>query len=518
MNQNHYFLRHLVEELRRILVYARLKQCFSQDKDELILGFERQNGEDFWMRALFHPEFSTLQFPESFHRAGRNSIDLFSDILLYEVQEVYLFENERAFSINFLNGYRLLFKLYGNRGNVILFQEDSHIAQFQKKLKKDLEINPENLDRPINQSKQAFVEHGLKLTFPTFGKEIFQLMEANGFEALDRDSQWEVLQGILQELGEPYFYIYSNTSGVQLHLLKKDEPILFETSSAMEALNQLYYFYWVVGEFNKKKHDLIRKFEQFLLKSGIHLTNLKKQLEAKETGVSLEELGHIIMANTFAIPEGSTQIELDNFYTNQKIKIDLNPKLNPIQNAENYYRKSKNFLKEIEQLKMTIHQRELQKSRVEEALENCQLAHNNKGLRPFLNLAEEISHIHEKQIEEFPFKEFILEGWTIWVGKSAKNNDLLTFKYAKKNDLWLHARDVPGSHVIIRNPNNKGVPSFVKEAAASLAAYYSKRNTENFVPVIITPRKYVRKTKDLEIGQVLIDREEVLLVHPKEKI
>ncbi len=518
MNQNYYFLKHLVEELRRILMYARLKQCFSQDKDELILGFERQNGEDFWIRALFHPEFSTLEFPENFHRAGKNSINLFSEILLYEVQDIKLFENERAFSINFLSGYSLLFKLYGNRGNVILFQEEDHISQFQKKLKKDLEINILNLDRNIDQSYEAFLSQGFKNTFPTFGKEIYQIMLDRGFEALSYQEQWEKIKDILVELEKGHFYIYSNERGVQLHLMKKEEPILFETNSAIEALNKLYYFFWVVGEFNSKKYGLIQKFETYLTKTKNHLNNLKKQLEAKENGTTLEEIGHILMANSQTIPEGAKQIELFNFYTNKTIKIDLNPKLNAIQNAENYYRKSKNFLKELDQLKQAIAQRESQTQKVQEAIENLHLVENNKGLRPFLPLADEIGRNQEKVAEEFPFKEFFLDGWTIWVGRSAKNNDLLTFKYGKKNDLWLHARDVPGSHVIIRNPNNKGVPNYIKEAAASLAAFNSKRSTEKLVPVIITPKKYIRKTKDLEVGQVLVDREEVIIVPPKERI
>ena len=94
-------------------------------------------------------------------------------------------------------------------------------------------------------------------------------------------------------------------------------------------------------------------------------------------------------------------------------------------------------------------------------------------------------------------------------------NDLLTFKYAKKTDFWLHARDVPGSHVIIRNPQNKPIPKPVIERAASLAAYYSKRQHEKLVPVQMTHRKYIRKTKDLSVGQVIVEREEVVIVEPR---
>jgi predicted ribosome quality control (RQC) complex YloA/Tae2 family protein len=143
-----------------------------------------------------------------------------------------------------------------------------------------------------------------------------------------------------------------------------------------------------------------------------------------------------------------------------------------------------------------------------------QKAETRKQLKPFLRLLSQQSP-SVAPAAEIPFKEFIVDGWVIWVGKSAKNNDLLTLKYAKKFDLWLHARDVAGSHVIIRNPNQQKVPDYIIEKAAGLAAYFSKRQTESLCPVIVTPKKYVRKTRDLLAGQVIVDREEsVVLVVP----
>jgi predicted ribosome quality control (RQC) complex YloA/Tae2 family protein len=91
---------------------------------------------------------------------------------------------------------------------------------------------------------------------------------------------------------------------------------------------------------------------------------------------------------------------------------------------------------------------------------------------------------------------------------------LLTQRYARKEDLWLHARDVSGSHVIIRRQAGKKYPIPVIEKAAALAAYHSKRRTDTLCPVIVTPKKYVRKTRDLLEGQVIIDKEEVIMIEP----
>jgi predicted ribosome quality control (RQC) complex YloA/Tae2 family protein len=105
-------------------------------------------------------------------------------------------------------------------------------------------------------------------------------------------------------------------------------------------------------------------------------------------------------------------------------------------------------------------------------------------------------------------------GFRILVGRSAEANDTLLQQYTAKDDLWLHARDVPGSHVIIKHQSGNKFPRPVVERAAQLAAFHSKRRNENLCAVIFVPRKYVRKRKGDPAGTVHVDREEVILVVP----
>jgi predicted ribosome quality control (RQC) complex YloA/Tae2 family protein len=121
----------------------------------------------------------------------------------------------------------------------------------------------------------------------------------------------------------------------------------------------------------------------------------------------------------------------------------------------------------------------------------------------------------EKAREEArtPFREFETNGYKIYVGKDAKNNDELTFGFAKPNDVFLHARGVSGSHVIIRNGSREYPQKQVLEFAASIAAHYSKARTSGIVPVAYTMRKFVKKAKG-QPGAVLLDREEVIYVKP----
>jgi predicted ribosome quality control (RQC) complex YloA/Tae2 family protein len=115
------------------------------------------------------------------------------------------------------------------------------------------------------------------------------------------------------------------------------------------------------------------------------------------------------------------------------------------------------------------------------------------------------------------YYHFILEDkYHVFVGKDSKSNDLLTLKFAKQNDLWFHARGLPGSHVVLRIENTKeAVPKNIIKSAASIAAFYSKAKTAGTVPVSYTFKKFVIKKKGMEPGKVLLLKESSILVKPE---
>jgi predicted ribosome quality control (RQC) complex YloA/Tae2 family protein len=516
MHNNYFFLQKLVVQLRQKLMYARLKQCFSQEKDELVLGFERQNGEDFWIKCVLGSQFSILQFPEQFHRAGRNSVDLFSELLLAEVQAVEMFKNERAFSIHLLGDFVLVFKLFGNRSNLILFRDSTYQSQFQGRLKNDQSMDLRQIDRVIQQDAQAFIENDCDVfsLFPTLGKEGLAYLHRNGFDTLMAQDRWLLVEQMLNVLDQNIFFIVESEKGVYLTLFPVDD-YLFKSTNPIEALNKLYGFHFSIGEFKKEKNLILAALDRKLTKTQNYLDDLHRQKVLRDSNVPYEEIGNILMANLHAIPANISHVILEDFYRNQAIQIKLNGTLSAAQNAENYYRKSKNFSKELAYWQANVDKKSQEISHIQEQISAVNQTESRKALKSFAGILTQNKKA-EVEGNEIPFKQFEVDGWVIWVGKSAKNNDLLTLKYAKKFDLWLHARDVAGSHVIIRNPNQKVVPKYVVEKAAGLAAYFSKRQSDSLCPVIVTPKKYVRKTKDLLAGQMIVDREEeVVLVKPE---
>jgi predicted ribosome quality control (RQC) complex YloA/Tae2 family protein len=220
------------------------------------------------------------------------------------------------------------------------------------------------------------------------------------------------------------------------------------------------------------------------------------------------------MANLHQIPARSESAELFDFYHDKQITVKLKKDLSPQKNAETYYRKSKNEKIERDKLKESIALKEQELQQAETYLQAIDGIEQLKELRKYLkehSLTDEKAAPTPDQL----FKKTEYMGYEIWIGRNAKNNDLLTQKYAFKEDLWLHAKDVTGSHVIIKYQAGKNFPEPVIEKAAELAAYYSRMRTDSLVPVIYTPKKYVRKPKGLPEGAVVVDKEKVIMVEPK---
>jgi len=114
-----------------------------------------------------------------------------------------------------------------------------------------------------------------------------------------------------------------------------------------------------------------------------------------------------------------------------------------------------------------------------------------------------------------PYYKFTLDKWEILVGKSARDNDVLTFKVARPNDFWFHAQNVTGSHVVLRNPQKLiSAPKSIIERAAGIAAFYCKAKHSGIVPVVYTMKKYVWKGKNSPPGLVSIKFEKSIIVEP----
>lgn len=507
MHHNFYFIQRLAQELQETLEGSTIKEAFSQNKDELILGFSITHKGDFFIKANLSRSFSCLSFTNDFARSKRNSVDLFLEIIGAKVLSVRWFLNERAFYID-LGEYKLVFKLFGRFSNVILFKDEISVFLFNRNFIDDHKKMFSNYHRDIDQSYDEYLRQGFNKTFPTLRGEVEAKLKEDSFFDKSTKEQYDQISQLIERFSTSKVYVGLKEDVWRLSFWKGELTGYKEFENSVEALNY----------FNQKyvTSEALTKGKQVVLKE--HLGKLKKlkkthaQLLVRkdkiESQVPEKELADIIMANLFAIPERSKSIKLFDFYRNQQISIPLKKDLSPQANAERYYRRAKKQHLEVTNIDKNISGIILKINDLETEIETINSFKSFKELKPYLKE----SKVPNDEVQLFKYYE--KDSYKILVGRNSKNNDLLTLKYAKKDDLWLHAKDVSGSHVIIKHQSGKTVPHYIIEYAASIAAYYSKRKTDSLCPVSVTPKKFVRKVKGSPPGAVIVEKEKVVLVKP----
>jgi predicted ribosome quality control (RQC) complex YloA/Tae2 family protein len=514
MHNNYFLLRQLAAELNTCLNGSIVSECFSQNKDELIIRFETTE-KSFFIKASLVPEFCCLSFPESFNRARKNSVDLFGEIIGQRVSGVTSFRNERCFSIELSAGFLLLFKMHGNRSNVVLFHNQQPTALFRNHLRQDLSLQIEELNKEIDWSRESFLKNrqNLKQHYFTFGKVVWHYLETEHINTSSADEQWKAIQDIRKRLEAPSYYITELEGRLILSLLPIG-TIQTTHTSAVLALRDFFVRYSVQTGFLKEKQAAhsalsirLKNTENYMVKAGQKLTEI-------ESDNHYRLWADLIMANLHLVKPQLDTLELPDFYQDQKpVTVKLKKELSGQKNAELYYRKAKNHHIEVTKLKESIARKQREEETLRQYLEQVHHAADVMTLRQVVTQAG-LTKVSRQTEAPLPYHEVEFKGFKIWVGKNAKSNDVLTLKHTYKEDLWLHAKDVAGSHVVVKHQAGKKFPNEVIERAAQLAAYHSKRKTDSLCPVAVTQKKYIRKRKGDAPGAVRVEREDVIMVEP----
>lgn len=514
MHNNYYFLRKLSAELEGQLTGSVVSECFSQDKDELLIRFETKTSP-FFLKASLQPELCCLSFPHEFNRARKNSVDLFELLIGQRVERITQFENERSFSLDFSNQFSLVFKMHGNRSNLVLIEKEKVIEIFRNHLLADFEIQKQNLNRLIDWSYEAFEAHlqELQTLYVTFGKPIWAFLNRNGFQEKSHIEQWQAIQDLLNYLKNPTYYITEVEGKLTLSLFP-DGTIQKKSKSAREALHEFYLLFTRSYTFLEEKNKLLAVVKNKFSGCVSYLVKAYEKKREIEKDTHYKTWADVVMANLHLIKPGSDKIILTDFYTQKPLEIKLKKELSAQKNAEVFYRKSKNRHIEIQKLSESITAKEKELASWKQHMLAIECITELKELRAYADNHSLKKDITQKE-KPLPYYETEHMGFQIWIGKNAQHNDTLTLKHTHKEDLWLHAKDVAGSHVVIKYQASKNFPKEVIERAAQLAAYHSKRKTDSLCPVTFTPKKFVRKRKGDPPGAVVVEREEVILVEPK---
>lgn len=540
MSFDGFFLHHMVEELRRELVNGRIQKINQPFEQELVLQI-RSNRQSHRLLLSAHPVFGRIQLTQTtFENPAQPSTFIMvlrkylQGALIESIEQV---ENDRIVEMTVSNKNEigdhiqatLIIEIMGKHSNILLVDKSSHKilevikhVGFSQNSYRTLLPGSTYISPPSTESLNPFTIKDEKLF------EILQTQETTAknlqslFQGLGRDTANE-LESILVSEKLSTFRNFFN---------QETKPCLTETSfSPVPFANQveepfaslsdlLDTYYKDKAERDRVKQqasELIRRVENELQKNRHKLKKQEKELLATDNAEEFRQKGELLTTFLHQVPNDQDQVILDNYYTNQPITIALDKALTPNQNAQRYfkrYQKLKEAVKYltdlIEETKATILY-----------LESVETVLNQAGLEEIAEIREELiqtGFIRRRQREKIqkrkkPEQYLASDGKTIiYVGRNNLQNEELTFKMARKEELWFHAKDIPGSHVVISG--NLDPSDEVKTDAAELAAYFSQGRLSNLVQVDMIEIKKLNKPTGGKPGFVTYTGQKTLRVTP----
>ena len=539
---NYYTLLAVAGSLSELLPGKALGVVFSQDRDELVVGFEGfgpvlvvccRAGET---TCFLHPRFA---------RARRNSVELMPEARGRIIDRVWLEASDRVLALSCRDGSRLMFQLYSPHANALLVDRDGNILDAFKRASKlrgtPLElrsgsavVEPVALRDHLAASAGSALLHALKRWMPELGPILTQeLLDRAGLEGTipaeepDRTQiarlEHEV-ENLREEIQEPHPHVYlgAGNDAVRLSLvslghLKGKETRHFE--EIHEAIRFTLYRRRAAKAFLLRQRELLHHLRQVADRATRSLQRMRadQKRTRREEGYSL--FGELLLTHLHEIPEGADLVTLPHSGGPQRIPLD--PSISVARNAQRYFEKARVARHGAEaavRRAASLERRAGLATAMIEEVETCRDRDQLEELMRARRTAADALGLGSREADraDVPFRVFTVEGgFEVWAGKNSANNDLLTLRYARPKDLWFHARGSGGSHVILRTGSAPGEPpKRAKEQAAAIAAYYSKMRRASLVPVTVTEKKYVRKVRGAPAGTVHVERESVLFAAP----
>jgi len=536
---------HLATEFHRLLAGAVCGLPFTYQKNDLHIPLENAGDWRSLQFCLQAPlPFLTLEahLPQPKHK-----ISVLGEMAGKSITSVACQRHNRQILFVLDNGAaQLLFRLYGINGNVFLLDQSGQVLDSFKKIKKTAqpfefkvqEFQPSRqhlperdrieqlLSQSSDQTLMTFLNKSLQPVLPkTLVTEICFRKGLNPKELLInlKPTQVEALAAALCELenelkisslriypAEPPVF-----SLVELHALKAQNAIPFD--SLIAAGNEFIRRFLNAYRLAERKKALIRQTDLLLATAQRKLVNQKNDLANLPTLANYREWADTLMALASQVPPRVSSVTLPSLNAAvNEITIPLDPKLNAVSNAQRYYAKARQIDESRAELAQKIAETEDLIRRYETARQQIADTTDFKALRTIsTQLPVPVQAQSSIEMAHQPYTRFVLEGWEIFIGKSARDNDELTLKIARPNDFWFHAQGTTGSHVVVRNPGKTAVlPRDIREKVAGLAAFYSKAKHSTVVPVIFTQCKYVSKPRHSAPGAVAVRLEKSLIVEP----
>lgn len=268
---------------------------------------------------------------------------------------------------------------------------------------------------------------------------------------------------------------------------------------------------------------IANNIERCQKKIALHTENIRKAQNRDKYKI----FGDLLTANLYRIEQNQTSIKVENYYSEalETIEIPLKPELSPSKNAQRYYKlyakakaTEKHANEQLKNAKDELEYLETVLDAVNRASEYTDISEIREELSEQSYIPQNNSKKKKSTKKSAPLEFASSEGYTILVGRNNKQNDELTIKSAFSTDMWLHTKNIPGSHVLIRTNGTGEVPDNTLVEAATIAAYYSKAQKGTGIPVDYTLVKNIRKPNGSKPGFVIYETNYTVYVTPDEKL
>ena len=572
------FLRHLKKEITDRALGARVDKIYQPNKEELVFLLRtRQEAFKLLLSARANsPRIHFTQYAPENPKVPPMLCMLLrkrlSGAKLVEVRQPGL---ERLLYLDFDAANELgdkvrlslVIEIMGKYSNIILVDGQGKIVDALKRVDEEmssqrlvqpglayelppaqnkpcmLECQPEEIveaivHQPKNQSLNKGILNALQGLSPVVCREI-EHQVGRGQELFTRDltqEQRERLRFFLERL----FITVRDTAGEPYMVTKiKGKPMEFSFLNIVQygtlaSVSRWEDFSSLLDEFyeERDRQDRMRVKAQDLLRLLANASerlsrkiNLQRgELARSEDREHLRVCGDLINANLYRIERGSAFADLENFYDeNRLMRVKLDPALNATQNAQKYYkeyRKAKTAQQVLGEQIAQAEQELLYVDSVFDCLSRAQSESELNEIRQELREEGYLKAVRDKRKPPAPLAplEFVSsEGFRILVGRNNRQNDKLTLKQANNNDIWLHTKNIPGSHTIIVTGGRQPGDATLKEAAM-LAAYHSRAKDSSQVPVDYTQVRYVSKPQGAKPGMVIYVHYQTLFVTPQHEL
>ncbi|WP_275400005.1 fibronectin-binding protein EfbA [Enterococcus faecium] len=553
------FTHAMVNELRETLLSGRISKIHQPYENEIVLVI-RSRGKNHRLLLSAHPSYARVQItqidyqnpdnPPNFVMMLRKYLD---GAILENIEQI---ENDRVIHFHFakrnelgdLQNIILIVELMGRHSTIVLVNQETgkildaikHIGSSQNTYR-SLIPGVEYIAPPKQEVLNPFSSDKEKIFQRLSQTELEPKAIQHQFQGIGFDTAQELTKRLLERPNEKmvvwdefFSLIINHPVPTFYETTNKDffTPIVYQVFSEQASavttyptLSQLLdSYYHEKAEKDRAKQqggELIRKIENELKRNKNKLKKREQTLKESENAENYRRNGELLTTFLTQVPRGVKEVVLPNYYEEDRpIKIALDPALTPNQNAQKYfhrYQKLKNAVKligeqiqeakdEIQYLESVLSQLEIAGPMDIEAIKEELTAEGY--------LKKKTQKKQKKKKPSQPDQYFSSDGTLILVGKNNLQNDQLTMKTAKKTDYWLHAKNIPGSHVIIKSdqPSDETITE-----AAELAAYFSKYRYSAQVPVDLVQVKHIRKPNGAKPGYVIYENQKTVIVTPEQE-